>query len=234
MLPGCGPNAAPTAASRGDEKLRVLFIGNSLTAGNDLPHMVQAMAAADGIRIGVEAVTRGGFGLEDHWNYGLARNKLGEGKWDFVVLQQGPSSKPEGRAHLKRWAKTWADEVRKAGAKAALYMVWPFEDQENGFTDVSASYRAAAEAAEALILPAGDAWRAAMARDPGLRLYREDKLHPTGAGTYLAALVITRVLTGVRPSVVPASLKSGSGQVFAIPEEQVGVLRQVAEKVSGN
>jgi hypothetical protein len=231
MLSGCARKSPPIAAAGGDEKLRVLFIGNSLTAGNDLPQLFQAMAAADDIRIGVEAVTRGGFSLEDHWNDGKARKKLREGKWDFVVLQQGPSSQPEGRAHLKRWAKTWADEVRKAGATPALYMVWPFEEQENGFADVSESYRAAAAASGALILPAGDAWRAAIAHEPSLRLYQEDKLHPTGAGTYLAALVIARDLAGVRPQAVPAKLNTSSGLFFDLPEGRAELLRQMAKKL---
>src|ERR1043165_5982645 len=49
-------------------EIRVLFLGNSLTAANDLPAMVQAMAAASGVKLTYKAITQGGFNLEDHWN----------------------------------------------------------------------------------------------------------------------------------------------------------------------
>ena len=41
-----------------------------------------------------------------------------------------------------------------------------------------------------LLLPAGDAWRAAWAADARLPLYGPDGFHPSPMGTYLAALVI--------------------------------------------
>ena len=28
---------------------------------------------------------------------------------DFVILQQGPSTRPESREHLARWTRAWAD-----------------------------------------------------------------------------------------------------------------------------
>jgi hypothetical protein len=223
------PDAAPPARA----ELRVLFVGNSLTEGNDLPHLVQAMAAAGKARLHVSAVTPGGFSLEDHWNGGNARKALAEGKWDFVVLQQGPSARPESQVNLKQWAKTWADEIRKQGAKPALYMVWPFAGQRNGPKDVSHSYRAAAKASDAKILPAGEAWQAALARDPQPELYQADLLHPTPEGSYLAALVITHGLTGVAPKAVPAKLRLASGREFAIPEDKAEELRRAAEKVTG-
>jgi hypothetical protein len=63
-------------------------------------------------------------------------------------------------------------------------------------------------------------------------LYEPDKLHPTQAGSYLAALVITHGLTGVPPNAIPASLTlANGGLILALPEEQAKMLRQAAEKV---
>jgi hypothetical protein len=121
--------AACTTDDRASPTLRVLFIGNSLTEGNDLPHLVQAMAAAGGVKMKVAAVTPGGQGLEDQWNGGVAKTALTSGKWDFVVLQQGPSSQLASQAHLKKWAAKWADLIREQGAQPSLYMVWPFHGQ---------------------------------------------------------------------------------------------------------
>jgi lysophospholipase L1-like esterase len=224
--------AACTTDEPASPKLRVLFIGNSLTEGNDLPHLVQAMAAAGGVKMKVAAVTPGGQGLEDQWNGGVAKTTLTDGKWDFVVLQQGPSSQLASQAHLKKWATKWADLIREQGAQPALYMVWPFQGQQKGFELVAKSYRAAAKAAEAKILPAGEAWQEALSRDPKIVLYQADNLHPTPAGSYLAALVISRGLTGVAPKTVPATLTLSSGKRFSLTEQEAELLRGAAEKVT--
>ena len=84
----------PVAASA--EPLRVLFIGNSLTAWNDLPNLFASLAQAGGHERPVaRTIAVGGFSLEDHWNQGDAQKGIATGRWDFVVLQQGPSSLAE-------------------------------------------------------------------------------------------------------------------------------------------
>ncbi|MFI4945435.1 MAG: hypothetical protein ACHP85_19355, partial [Burkholderiales bacterium] len=63
---GCGGDSGLTAsnllapASGGE---RVLFVGNSLTEGNELPLLVEALARAGGRPVAVDSVTRGGFSL---------------------------------------------------------------------------------------------------------------------------------------------------------------------------
>src|SRR5437868_1227446 len=85
--------AAKKGARRPEEPLRVLFIGNSLTYSNDLPAMVAALAKSAGKRpLVFQSVVEGGFSLEDHWDRGDAQRAIAQGKWDVVVLQQGPSS----------------------------------------------------------------------------------------------------------------------------------------------
>jgi hypothetical protein len=206
----------------------VLFIGNSLTAVNDLPRVVQAIAAAGGVRMDVDSLTPEGASLEEQWNGGEARKKLAASKWTFVVLQQGPSSWPESQAKLREWAPRWADAIRGRGATPALYMVWPFEGQPDGFRLVSQSYRSAAKAAEARILPAGDAWQEALRRDPKAGLYAADQLHPTQAGTYLTALVIAHGLAGTDVRSVANVLRLASGAEFALTAERAAALREAA------
>ena len=93
--------------------LRVLFVGNSLTATNDLPATVAAIARGVGhTTIDVQMVAPGGYALEDHWANGDALAALRTGRFDVVVLQQGPSSLPESRVNLIEWTKRWADEAR--------------------------------------------------------------------------------------------------------------------------
>jgi hypothetical protein len=170
--------------------LRVLFVGNSLTATNDLPSFVASLAKRGGRRIQVGSVTGGGYNLEDHWNDGRALAALRTRAWDVVVMQQGPSALPESQVDLRRWAIRWADEARAAGTSPALLTVWPESYRKSALRDVIASYRRAAEAARAELLPAGAAWRTAWRCDPRLPLYGPDGFHPSGLGTYTAALVV--------------------------------------------
>lgn len=231
--PTPSPSAAPGARPDPGQAatLRVLFLGNSLTAAHDLPALVQAMAAAGGIRLEVDACVSGGFSLEDHWHRGSCRRTLAQGRWSYVVLQQGPSTLPESQTHLRQWGLRWTGEARKHGAKTAFYMVWPQQHQKNGFELVRQSYGGAAGAAGGLLLPTGDAWKSVIGRG-GITLYQRDGLHPTLAGTYLAALVITQGLTGVKPGMVPARLTLASGRKVELPGDRVHLLHAAAEEVA--
>jgi hypothetical protein len=190
-----GLAAAGQRESSAAAPLRVLFIGNSLTAANDLPNIFATLATSGGYERPVtRMIAVGGFSLEDHWNRGDAQKAITEGKWDVVVLQQGPSALIESRQLLIAYARRFADAIRAAGARAALYMVWPSTQRQFDFAGVSNSYSAAARAVNGMLLPAGDAWRKVLREHRDIRLYSEDGLHPTFAGSYLAAVVIYRRL----------------------------------------
>ncbi len=73
-------------------------------------------------------------------------------------------------------------------------MVWPSKARDRDFDAVSESYALAAQDVVGTLLPAGDAWREAWRRDPSLALYADDGFHPSGLGSYLAALTIWRGL----------------------------------------
>jgi hypothetical protein len=132
----------------------------------------------------------GGYNLEDHWNLGEARRALETRGWDVVVMQQGPSALPESQTDLRRWATTFAEAARAAGTRPALLTVWPESYRQDAIVDVIASYRRAAHAAGAELLPAGAAWQAAWRCNRGLPLYGPDGFHPSRLGTYTAALVV--------------------------------------------
>lgn len=242
VMLGCSQQPASTAATEANDfepeptlpegvGLRVMYLGNSLTYYNDLPALVKAMAAAGGVQMEYYSSALPNVNLEDQWNNPQVELLMEKVKWDFVVMQQGPSSQPASQVDLKKWAVTWADEIRKRQAKPALYMVWPFQGQKNGFKLVAQSYRNAALASKSLLFPAGEAWEEALRADASLALYDPDQLHPTPAGSYLAALVVTHGLTGVEPKKVPAKLRLATRRTFTLPEAQAAKLRQAAEKV---
>src|SRR5205085_2837575 len=118
------------------QPLRVLFIGNSLTQANDLPMMVTALAAAVGVNVEATDVSQGGFSLEDHWNDKRAPRVIDQGRWHFVVMQQGPSALLSSRENLRFWARQFNDRIRAVGGRPAMYMVWPEAARMDEFDNV--------------------------------------------------------------------------------------------------
>lgn len=149
------------------------------------------------------------------------------------MLQQGPSSLPESRVSLREWTAKFAPLIRAAGARPALYAVWPEKARSFAFPDVSESYRLAAADVGGLFVPAGDAWLAAWRRDPRLPLYSDDDFHPSVAGSYLAALVIYRVLWGPLPALFAdrAFAAAAAGADPGLDAAHLGILLLAAEEV---
>jgi len=174
-----------------DDRLDILFVGNSLTYANDLPRLVETILQHGQQEVGrIEMRAHANWGLQDHWSSRKTHKHLATHKWDFVVLQQGPSA-TEGRPSLLRYSARFADKIRQNGGQPALYMVWPSASRSSDFDGVIDSYRSAAEQVDGILFPAGEAWQLAWNQDPDLPLYGPDRFHPSGLGTLLAALVIS-------------------------------------------
>jgi len=214
----CAPDPIAATAEGDAGGPAVLFIGNSLTEANGLAARVASIARTAGRPLRTDAVTMSGASLADHWQDGRALAAIRKGGWSVVALQQGPSTLPESRAELIASTRQFAAEIRRAGARPALLMVWPLPGQ--AAEAVSASYRAAAEANEAILLPAGDAWVLAAAGDPSLVLVQADGFHPSAIGTELAAIAVECTLfpedhgalatSGASPLLVEAGCSAAS------------------------
>jgi hypothetical protein len=201
---------------------RVLFIGNSLTTSNDLPGLVASLARAARRPIECTSIAFPDHGLQEHWNRGEARQVIARGGWSHVVLQQGPSALPESRRLLRQYVRRFDNEIKRIGARTALYMVWPPAARSHDFDAVLASYTIAARDVDALLLPVGEAWRAAWRHDASLALYADDRFHPSVLGSYLGALVIYGRLTGRSaeglPAIAPVTARSLEILLAAVKE----------------
>lgn len=203
------------------EELRVLFVGNSLTYTNDLPGMVGRIAKANNRKMKTKSISFPDFALFDHAEKGDAAKEIAKGRWNVVVMQQGASGAPENRAYLIDYTKRFDVDIRKAGGRPALYQVWPSASRAGDFDRVCESYRLAAEAVDGLLMPVGDAWKDVLKSDPSIKLYSEDGLHPTVAGTLLAALVMYEQLYREPPAKLPR---------FDVPDAQITALRAAASR----
>ncbi len=241
------------ASSTPAATLRVLFVGNSYTYVNELPALVADMGATQGVRIQVVMRAEPDYSLADHLRSRKLRVLLSQ-PWDWVVLQQGPSSLPESRAELIESTRDLAQRLRRAqewrrrqamglgslgGApqsasarvlgppsealrgpvRIALFAAWPQLPYADGSPAAEESYRLAAQAVRGCVLPVAAAWRIARESGDAPRLYQPDAIHPTRAGTILAALTILPGLLGLE---TPPPLAAPDG---ADPIEQARVQR---------
>lgn len=183
----------------GPVPVRALFLGNSLTAYNALPEMVDSLASASGLHFRSRMIAPGGAGLIDHYDTPSTRQVVAQGGNDVIILQQGPSTLPESRRLLLEWTRLWEPEILAAGARPAFYAVWPDKSRLAFFPDAHESYRQAAEAVNGLLFPVGNTWLETWELNPAAPLYGPDNFHPTITGSYVAAVVIVAVLSGRDP-----------------------------------
>ena len=210
------------------DSARVLFIGNSLTYANDMPQILQAIAAQAGKTLRVEAITLPGAALEDHFVQHTAHVALANGGYQWVIMQQGPSSVPANQAHLRTWARRFDPLIRAGGARPAMYMVWPDATRLGYFDDVRDAYSNAALAINGMFIPAGEAWREAWRSDPELPLYSPDQFHPSALGSYAAALSMFAELYQQSPHGLPPELRLSNGNTMTFDAEQARTVQIAA------
>lgn len=212
--------------------VRVLFIGNSLTAANDLPGMVEAVAAQlDGARsLTCRAVALPDYGLEEHWNDGRALRTIRDGSWTHVVLQQGPSSLESSQTVLRAMAKRFAGAIAPSQARLMFFGVWPPRARLSFQDAVTTSYARAAKDVGGVLVPVGEGWRAAWRRDATLPLYSGDDFHPSPMGSYLGALMFAQRLTGRSPVGAPSPSSSSHRALreVRVDARQLAILQEAA------
>lgn len=204
--------------------LRVLFVGNSHSYEQDLSGLVRLVARQAGnTELSTARVAFPNFALEDHASDGSARKALEASDWEYVVMQQGPSSLPSSQAHLLQWSQWWLPHIAAAGATPVLYQVWPSAGRRGDAANALLSYTNAAAAIGGILAPAGDAFTAALEADSQVSVYATDGLHASRRGAYLAALVIVGRILEVDVESLPPTIPGASE-----PEEVVRSLQRAA------
>jgi hypothetical protein len=227
-LVGC-LNSGVTAPRLIGEGRRVLFIGNSYLYVQDIPGIVQALAdSAGGDKLAVETVAGANMALVDHWANGQARTEIAKGGWEWVVLQQGPSSVQVNRDTLRLGTALFAGEIAKVNATPALFSAWPTSDRLVDFPRAIQSYRLAAADVNGVFLPVASSWLGAWSRDPAINLYLDD-LHPSTQGAYLAGLVVYGRLLGKMTLGLPATLRLRSGAILSVSLPAAALLQAAAD-----
>lgn len=192
------------------DSLRVLWVGNSFTYFNDLPAIVQQIAATQRVKLSCTRFLKGGERFSGHLNNPALHEALAAGGWDYVVLQEQSSAPAMSTAQVLREVYPDArmlDSLAQAGSPAArviFYMTWghkngnrhpvpeypPVNSYETMQQRLITSYLEMAYDNDAWCAPVGMAWRRVRAERPDLVLYAQDCFHPALPGSYLAASVL--------------------------------------------
>jgi hypothetical protein len=191
--PGCGlPFTTCT---------RVLFIGDSYTYVNDLPTTFADLAWAAGRRVDAVTLASGGETLGGHVADSATESTISSENWNTVVLQdqsEDPAVANYRAGEMYPAVTELAQLIRNAGAEPLLFQTWGHETgwPAAGLYSYSSMQAAVDEgylgiAAELAIpiAPVGDAWQTVVAQQANPMLWQDDGVHPTTAGTYLAACV---------------------------------------------
>jgi lysophospholipase L1-like esterase len=177
-----------------DTTRTILFVGNSLTYTNDLPSIVVELALAKGINVRTEMLAFPNYAFEDHWNDGRMETLIDDKKYDFVVIQQGPSSQEEGRVMLLEYGRRISVVCKRNNTQLVFFTVWPAYANFINFDNVIKNYGNAAASTQALLCPVGEAWKKYIVETGDLSYYGPDQFHPSEKGSRAAALIIVDTL----------------------------------------
>ena len=176
------------------------------------------MAEASGLTLKHDQRTPGGCTLQQHWNSQAIKDKIHQGDWDVVVIQeqsQLTSCEPECICDLSfQWAQKLADEVHQYNPNATIqwYLTWgrpngdaarcdylpqvcTFEGMQDAITETYTTYGCMLKAGQ--VAPVGEGFREFK------NLYGETAFgglysghHASLQGSYLSACVHFSTLSG--------------------------------------
>ena len=116
-----------TSLQAQQKELKVLFVGNSYTYGNNLAHIVSILSEGTNTKLITRKSVIGGAHLWEHWNgdRGLkTREIIREGDFDIVVLQDHSLSAIETPDSTIKYVRLFAEYIDQSGAKTYLYNTW--------------------------------------------------------------------------------------------------------------
>ena len=174
----------------------ILFIGNSLTYSNNLSKMVVQQAKQQGITIEIKTVAKPNYAIIDHWNDGQVQKLIASKEYDFVIIQQGPSSQTNGRKMLIEDGKKYSYLCKINDSKLCYFMVWPSLNYYHTFDSVIKNYTDAAKINNAILLRVGTNWKEYIERTNSKKYYGPDGFHPSLEGSQSAANIIVETLFG--------------------------------------
>ncbi len=209
-------------SANGQTTKKVLFLGNSYTAFNNLPAMVNDMAESTGDILIYDSNTPGGYTLMGHATNATTLDKINSNNWDYVTLQaqSQETSKEEAQMEtdLYPYAESLSNAIRANDecSQPMFYMTWGRENGDAGNCNaipwvctyegmddaIRTTYLFMANDNNAEIAPVGALWRYIRTNHPSLDLYSNDGSHPSLAGSYAAACAFYTMIYKKDPTMI--------------------------------
>ncbi|HPQ39077.1 MAG TPA: hypothetical protein PLV45_01775 [bacterium] len=223
------------------DRTDVLFLGNSYTAVNNLPQIFIDLAASGGKDVETDANTPGGHTLYGHSQNTTSLDKIAQGEWEFVVLQeqsQYPTIDYYRVNFMYPGARVLDQQIRAVGAETLFFMTWgreyggkqvigghaspEFSDYYDMQNALRTAYFGIALELAARMAPVGMAWQTARTMNFPSDLWAADHSHPTYQGSYLAACVFYAVIFNESPV--------GLSFIGSLSPEQAAFLQAAADR----
>jgi len=188
------------------DSLKVLFIGNSFTARNDLPGLLAQLAASRGRSLQSRLISAGGASLRRHWNAGEALKAIETGANDYVVLQEQSTLPIKNAQRMHESVRLFDRAIKATGGQTALYLTWARKRTPESQPVITDAYTHIGRELGATVVPVGVVWQKFLRQHAKPLLHDRDESHPTLAGSYLAACVFFAILLKDNPIGIDAEV----------------------------
>ena len=196
LVASISANAGPSNITQ--DTINILFIGNSLTYSNNLPGLVEERGIQENLEIKTKVIALPNYALIDHWNDGTIQVEIKNGNYDYVFIQQGPSSQSWGREILIEYGRKIKSVCDEQETELVYFMVWASIGYYQTYNDVIKNHEDAAALNNALLCPVGKQWKAYFDSTQDFSYYGSDGFHPSLKGSKNAAEVIVDFLLGLK------------------------------------
>ncbi len=210
--------AGSYAQDKAADTTRILFIGNSYTFMNDLPGTFAKLSESGGHPVKADISAIANNTLAKHTKNKKTVEKIKNGKWNYVVLQEHSIGTviDSFRTKYTYPAVEYLDSLIKIKkAKTLLYMTWGrkkggiqildslstkrYKDYFEMQKDLEKEYKELGKKFGAKVVPAGLAWQNVIKKYYFSDLWNEDESHPNLEATYLNACVFYATVFGKSP-----------------------------------
>jgi len=207
---------------------RVLFIGNSYTAVNNLPQLTADCALSigfAGMPMEVASSTPGGTTFQMHTTNASSQSLINQGNWDYVVLQEQSQlpSFPDSQVATEcfPFAAQLNNQILAVDSctETVFYMTWGRQNGDAGNCAfwppvctyegmdslLNLRYKQMAIDNDAILSPVGALWNYIRNTYPEINLYAADGSHPSLEGSYAAACSMIAVMLRTDPYLITYS-----------------------------
>ncbi|POY36199.1 hypothetical protein C3K47_10595 [Solitalea longa] len=152
----------------------------------------------------IEEIAKGGYTLENHWNDIATINKIKNGLWDVIILQEQSLRPINEKEKMLLYAHKFDSLIKSTGkAKLYFFMTWAYKDYPDMIYPLSEAYNEVAKDTRSSIVPIGWQWDELIKSKDSMELYDSDGIHPNLKGTFFTAGIFYKILFNKDPLTNP-------------------------------